>query len=218
MCAAGRYWLPAVATLTAVHLVGLNLRYVLEWKEQADFKEMVEDIALAKPETVSPKFNTSVGVSLEFEAPLNYYRLAEGLTWLNVADRRMKFYLMNDLYLYTADDWLHEDADSFVVLKAYPLTGARLAQRRGGPSLYNIKVDKKLDFDEPADSMATLQATSTETAALFVDFERNNRVYYWYHTAVRDGARHAHLVSRVSHVRHAQGGTPGRRGLRLRVE
>ena len=237
---AGRFWLPAAATLAALHLVGcLNLRYVLEWKEQADVKEMVEDIALAKPATPVPKFNANVGVSLEFEAPLNYYRLVDGLTWLNVADRRMKFHPMNDLYLYTAADWRGQDADSFVVLKTYPLTGARLARRRGGPPRYDIKIDERLAFDQAADSTATRQAASTAAmhtgarsgstdrghtrsggieypidfatlpaatsvltvramvwmqslsnanAALFVAFERNHQAYYWYHTAVRDGA------------------------------
>jgi hypothetical protein len=221
---AGQYWLPVAALLAAMHLVGcLNLRYVLEWKEQADMKEMVQDLALLRPDPPAGKFNTVVGVSLEFEAPLNFYRLVDGLTWLNVADRRMKFRPVNDLYLYTADDWRNVDADSFAVLKSYPLTGGRLLRKRIRPSRYEVMVDKKLDFDAdsgtrsgrtdrrhprsggieyqidlatlPAETsvvttraMVWMQSLRNANATLFVAFERNKRPYYWYQTAVRDGA------------------------------
>jgi len=162
---AGRYWLPVVAALAVLHLVGcLNVRYALDWKDEADIKEMVNDIALEKPATAEGKFNTSVGVSLEFEAPLNYYRLVDSLAWLNVADRRMKLHPMNDLYLYTAEDWRRQRSFEFEVLKTYPLVGARLVRRRGGPPPYEIRVDRRLDFEGPADSMTTLGATSTEVA------------------------------------------------------
>jgi hypothetical protein len=103
-------------------------------------------------------------MNLEFEAPVNFYRLMNGLTWLNVADRRMKAHPLSDLYLYSDDDWRAVNADSFVVLKAYPLSNSRLLRRKNRPPRYDTRFARMLDFEAPADSTTTLGATTTEVA------------------------------------------------------
>ena len=162
---AWRYGFAVVALLVTMHLGNcLNLTYVLEWKLAADVKRMLADLAVAKDVTPGVERTTVLGVNLEFEAPLNFYRLVGGLTWLTVADRRMKFHPLDDFYLYSEDDWQAIDADSFVVLKTYPLNNSRLLRRRHRPSHYEARLDKTLNFDAPADSMTTLRATSKEAA------------------------------------------------------
>lgn len=162
---AWRYCLPVGSIFVALHLLNcLNLTYVLEWKLAADVKEMVADIALAKDAAPEVERPTILGINLEFEAPINFYRLVDHLTWLNVADRRMKFHPLSDFYLYSDRDWQTINADSFVVLKTYPLNNSRLLRRKSRPSHYEINFDGTLDFEGPAASMATLGATSSEAA------------------------------------------------------
>ena len=163
---AWQYWLPALALLVALHFLNcLNLRYVLDWKLDADLKKMISDIALARNDARTGKFNTDAGVTLTLEAPLNYYRILDNLSWLNVVDRTMTFHPLNDFYLYSAADWRSVEPDSFVVVKTYPLSDSRLLRRRVRPSRYDIRLDKKLDFDGPADSITTLNTTSKEAAS-----------------------------------------------------
>jgi hypothetical protein len=165
---AWQYWLPAMAVLVALHFLNcLNLRYVVDWKLDADLKEMISDIALARTtnDAHTGKFNTDAGVTLSLEAPLNYYRIVDNLSWLNVVDRRMTFHPLNDFYLYSDADWQSVEPDSFVVVKAYPLSASRLLRRRVRPSRYDIRLDKKLDFEGPADSITTLNRTSKEAAS-----------------------------------------------------
>ena len=126
-----RYCLPVIAILVTLHLINcLNLTYVLEWKQAADVKQMVADIALAKGAAPEVERPTVLGVNLEFEAPINFYRLVDDLTWLNPADRRMKLHPLSDFYLYSDPDWHAVTADSFVVLKTYPLNNSRLLRRK----------------------------------------------------------------------------------------
>jgi len=160
---AWRYCLPVGSIFVAIHLLGcLNLTYALEWKLAADVKEMVADIAAARGARPSAERTTTLGVNLEFEAPLNFYRLVNGLTWLNVANRRMKLHPLSDFYLYSDRDWQSVNTDLFVVLKTYPLNNSRLLQRKSRPAHYQIRFDRTLDFEGPADSMTTLGATSNE--------------------------------------------------------
>ena len=156
-----RYSLPAIAILVTLHLLNcLNLGYALEWKQDADVKRMLADIAATNERTPGEERRTILGVNLEFEAPVNFYRLVDGLTWLNPADRRMKRHPLSDFYLYTESDWEAASADSFVVLKTYPLSNSRLLRRKSRPSHYTVGFERTLDFDAPADSMTTLETTS----------------------------------------------------------
>jgi hypothetical protein len=160
-----RYCLPIGSIFVAIHLINcLNLTYVLEWRLAADVKEMIADVAVARDATSAAERTTTLGINLEFEAPLNFYRLVDGLTWLNVANRKMKFHPLSDFYLYSDRDWQSVNTDLFVVLKTYPLNNSRLLQRKSRPSHYQVRFDRTLDFEGPADSMTTLGATSSEVA------------------------------------------------------
>jgi hypothetical protein len=121
---------------------------------------MLADIAAANEGMAGVERRTVLGVNLEFEAPVNFYRLVDGLTWLNPADRRMKLHPLSDFYLYTDSDWEAASADSFVVLRTYPLNNSRLLRRTSRPSHYAVRFERMLDFDAPADSMTTLEAIS----------------------------------------------------------
>jgi hypothetical protein len=156
-----RYCLPVIAILVTLHLLNcLNLAYALEWKQDADVKRMLADIAAANERTPGVERRTVLGVNLEFEAPVNFYRLVDGLTWLNPPDRRMKLHPLSDFYLYTESDWEAASADSFVVLKTYPLNNSLLLRRKSRPSHYAVRFERTLDFDASADSMTTLETTS----------------------------------------------------------
>ena len=160
-----RYCFAIGSVFVALHLLNcLNLTYVLEWRLAADVKEMIADIAVARNAMPAVERTTTLGMNLEFEAPLNFYRLVDGLAWLNVATRRMKFHPLSDFYLYSDRDWQNVNADSFVVLKTYPLNNSRLLQRKSRPAHYEIRFDRTLDFEGPADSMTTPGATSSEVA------------------------------------------------------
>jgi hypothetical protein len=160
-----RYSLPVVAIIVTLHLMNcLNLTYALEWKLDADVKHMLADIAVARGATPGVERPSVLGVNLEFEAPINFYRRMDGLTWLNPADRRMKLHPLSDFYLYSEGDWEAVAADSFVVLKTYPLNNSRLLRRRTRASRYDVRFEKTLDFDAPADSMTTLETTSEDAA------------------------------------------------------
>jgi hypothetical protein len=162
---AGRRWqygLPIAGVLVAAHLLNcLNLTYALEWKLDADVKRMLADVAAAKDARATER-PIVLGMNLEFEAPLNFYRALDGLTWLNVADRRMKYHPLSDFYLYSESDWRAVPADSLVVLKTYPLNNSRLLRRRTPPPPREVRFRRTLDFDAPADPMTTLAAPSKD--------------------------------------------------------
>jgi hypothetical protein len=148
----GPYSLALLALLVGLHTARcLNLRYVLEWKAGADVKQMVSDLGALRDETPAEKFNTDVGVNLDLETPVNYYRAVARLTWLNVADRRAKLHPLNDFDLLTEADWQVVNADSFAVLKTYPLTGGRLVRRRNRPSQYHINFTRTWEVDASSD-------------------------------------------------------------------
>jgi hypothetical protein len=105
-----------------------------------------------------------LGIGLDLEAPINFYRLVDRLTWLNVADRRMKSHPLSDFYLYAEDDWQAVDPDSFVVLQTYRSGNTRLLRRRVRPSRYELVIEKTVDFDRPADSMSIPGATAEDVA------------------------------------------------------
>lgn len=159
-----RWGLAAGAVLTSVHLLNcLNLRYLLEWKLSADVKRMIADVAAQAP---APAAGPTIvlGIDVEFEAPLNFYRLVDGLTWLNVADRRMKLHPLADFYLYTEADWRAAERSAFTVLKTYPLGGSLLLRRRVRSSRYDLVCERTLDFEGPADSSVDLGSTSLKAA------------------------------------------------------
>jgi hypothetical protein len=136
---AWRYGLRGAAALLALHLVAsANGRYVLEWKSGAEVREVIQVVAARRGTLPTGKPTVDLGAGLEYEAPLNYYRAAAGLSWLNVVDRHARASLLNDFYLFSEQDWRGIAPDSFTVVRMYPLSGARLLQRRVRPARYLI--------------------------------------------------------------------------------
>jgi hypothetical protein len=178
-----QYGLGTVAVVVGLHtIMCLNFQYALEWKLDADVKSMLKDIAAARDPASGDKFNTDVGVNLEFVAPLNFYRAVAGLTWLNVADRRAQSHPLNDFYLYSDEDWRTTDADSFVVLKTYPLNQSRLLRRRRSPSHYNIRLSKTMVFDRSATSTTPTDSTPTGAAHGPLASGRTDEAHHYSHS------------------------------------
>jgi hypothetical protein len=121
----------------AVHaLSSANGRYVLEWKGGAEVRDVLRELAASRGPLPPGKPTLDLGASLEYEAPLNYYRAVAGLTWLNVVDRHVQTSPLNDFYLVSEEDWRTIAADSFTIIRTYPLSGARLLRRRTRPARY----------------------------------------------------------------------------------
>ena len=150
-----------ISLLLVFHFANsMNMKYVLEWKWDADVREMIHDLDSLKAETPKEKFSMDVGMNLEFELPFNFYKFKNNLTWLSPAVRSMKFHPLSDFYLYFESDLEKINLDSFVVLKSYPLFNNKLLKRKYKPSHYEILFSKMLDYDSPADSVSYLNSVS----------------------------------------------------------
>lgn len=151
-----KYILPVIVFATVLHFINCyNLKYVLEWKWDADVKEMVYDIDALKNETPPEKFNTDVGMNFEFEQPFNYYRYVNDLTWLNIAggDGYKKFSPLCEFYLYFENDLNKNNADSFDIIKTYPLNQNKLLRRKYNPKNYKVCFEEKINFDKNNDTI-----------------------------------------------------------------
>jgi hypothetical protein len=145
------YTLPAVCFILIAHFCYcLNTKYVFEYYLNADMKEMMHDIDSLTKEKPIQKFSLDVGISYDFLEPFNYYRCVNKLTKINVADKFQKSNPLNDFYLFT-EDKIH--ADSFIVLKTYPLFGNMLLKNKYKRSKYTIYLSQKTDFDPAQDSI-----------------------------------------------------------------
>jgi|GEM_PF-1477595 len=148
------YFLHATAVLLTLHFCScINLKYVFEYYPTADMKEMMHDIDSLKIKTPVQKFSTDAGVSYDFLESFNYYRSIDKLSGLNIADKEKKYDPLNDYFLFTDKDYKKINADSFVVIKAYPLFNSRLLKRKYKASEYTICLAKKLDYDSSNDSL-----------------------------------------------------------------
>ena len=162
---AGRFALPAAAAAVGFNLLGcLNLTSTLEWRASADVTRMLADVAAARSIEPHAPHPIVLAIGLDLEAPINFYRLVDRLTWLNVADRRAKSHPLSDFYLYAEDDWRSVKADSFVVLNAYALSHSRLLRRRVRPSGYELVFRSRVDYDGGPGSTTTSGPTTGEVA------------------------------------------------------
>ncbi|MFI5220384.1 MAG: hypothetical protein ACHQNT_12945, partial [Bacteroidia bacterium] len=155
------YALFAIALFATVHfIISMNFKYVLEWKWDADVREMISDIETRKNEIPPGKFCTDIGMNLEFEAPINFYRYVNNLNWMNRASVSKKFSPLCDFYLYIESDLKKIDMDSFITLKTYPLFNSKLLKPKYRQMNYEILFSKKLDFESEADSITSLNNVS----------------------------------------------------------
>lgn len=104
-----------------------NFSYTLEWKGNAVVKQMLNDLKIVK--TVPPgKPTISIGMPLDFEPPVNFYRAKNALRWLNTASREGTTDPRQDYYFLDSATFRKMDKRNITVLKTYPLTGDVLAK------------------------------------------------------------------------------------------
>lgn len=160
-----RYVLPVIALFGISHFANsMNLKYVVEWNWDADVKEMISDIGSRKDEIPLGKSGIDLGLNLEFEAPVNFYRSVNGLTWLNRTSVNKKNSSLCDFYLYKDSDMKNIDMDSFIVLKTYPLFNSKLLERKHKPLNYEALFSKKIDFDSQPDSISSFNYVTDKYA------------------------------------------------------
>ncbi len=116
------------ATIVFVHfLFAFNLKYVYEWKEDCETKEMLADLEKMKTQPAE-KFNISIGIPLVLESSINYYRGVNNLSWLNQAMRSTQINYLNDYFFLRPVDFELANKDSLEVIKIYPITKNILAK------------------------------------------------------------------------------------------
>lgn len=135
------------ALVVFVHfLFSFNLKYVYEWKDECDSKEMLQDLKQIKQPPKS-KFNLSISMPLILESEINYYRVADTLTWLNQAIREKKIHYLHDYYFLKKDQYDMIQHDSLEVIKIYPTSGNILAKAKYPYTNSIIVFDSIIDFE-----------------------------------------------------------------------
>ncbi len=130
------------AGITMFHfLYSMNFKYVFDWKEDCETKEMLSDLEKInqRPEV---KFNSMIGIPLFFESSINYYRMANGLNWLNQVSRSKELNYINDYFFITKQQYDQVNKDSLLLIKKYPITNNVLAKSIHKPKVEYTHFDK----------------------------------------------------------------------------
>jgi hypothetical protein len=118
------------AAAVLIHfLCSFNLKYVYEWKDDCETKEMLSDLERIR-EKPRERFNISLGMPLSLESSINFYRIVRHYDWLSQAMRSKRVNYLNDYFLLTPREQEYADRDSLEILKTYPITGNILAKPR----------------------------------------------------------------------------------------
>lgn len=141
----------ASAVVLIVHFcLAFNLRYVLEWNQDADTKEMLSDLEKIKvvPEG---KETVSIGIPLIFDPAINFYREKNDLTWLNTVWRNETTNPLQDYFFLSPDVLAKANRDSIEILKTYPGTRHVLARPKYPVKEFKAAVTKEFDFENEPD-------------------------------------------------------------------
>lgn len=127
----------------------MNISYVLEWKLDANVKEMLKDLekVIVIPDG---KETVSIGIPLIFDPAINFYREKDNLTWLNTAWRNETNNRCHDYYFLTKEE-AEAMADSLIVLKTYPVTMNVLAKPKFPAKMRTTLVSQTILFEDKAD-------------------------------------------------------------------
>jgi hypothetical protein len=160
-------WLRSIFILHSFFMIlhfinSMNLHYVLEWKYNADTKEMLQLIQSA--DLPPKKINISIGASLDVLMPINYYRVTNHLIHLNAVISESEFDQRNDYTFLTAYKFSKTNKDSVQIIKTFPPFGNVLAQRKYKPRFYEICLQSILDFENKTDSLQQFGITTSENA------------------------------------------------------
>jgi hypothetical protein len=153
-------WISCISAIPVlIHLFwAFNLTYVLEWKPDADTKEMLEDLDKIK-KIPKGKETISIGMPLIFEASTNYYRERNNLFWINTASRFDSRIKMNDYFFLTPKELLRFDKDSFQIIKRYPVTGNVMAKATFTPKEIHESIRKEISFEDLENEYFVLDST-----------------------------------------------------------
>ena len=104
----------------------MNFNYVLEWKPDADTKNMIADV-----EKIHQSSNEKTTVRTEkfFDTPIDFYRVTHNLTWLNVINEKHILNNKNEFYFGTKEGMSNFTNDSLQIIKSYAFTKNVLAAR-----------------------------------------------------------------------------------------
>lgn len=125
---AGAMYIAAAAALVHFSFSG-NFSYVLEWRSGSDVKAMLSDLGKIK-KIPAGKSTISIGIPLEFDPPINFYREKDNLAWLNTAWRGGTTDLRQDYFFLDPETAQQMNKDSVTIIKTFPGTGNVLARPR----------------------------------------------------------------------------------------
>lgn len=136
------------AIFVTIHTIrAINFKYVLEWKWDANTKEMLAD--LEKLKKVSPeKGNISLSIPLLFESDINFYRGMNHLNWLNIVARSKRRELFDDYYYLSPKELSQIHPDSIEILKTYPVTNNVLVEPKFKWKNPRVCVQQELRFEK----------------------------------------------------------------------
>ena len=142
-------FLPVVINVLVVfHFVwAFNLNYVLEWKSNADVKQMLSDLKKVV-EIPKEKISIDICIPLSFDQPINYYRAVDDLNWINTVERNSTAnFLFDYLYLEPAE-FTSINTDSMIVFNTYPITGNIFGKPKDPPNLSKLCFQQELNFEK----------------------------------------------------------------------
>ncbi|MCE3277832.1 MAG: hypothetical protein K0S44_23 [Bacteroidetes bacterium] len=122
-----------------------NLTYVLEWRFDANTKEMLSDLNEIKA-VPKGKETVSVGIPLIFHPATNFYRELKDYSWLNTTWRKETNNMLHDYFCISKNDLKGFNMDSLQIIKTYPGTGNMLARPRYPVKEYHAQIEKIQTF------------------------------------------------------------------------
>jgi hypothetical protein len=140
------YWVHGSAIFMLIHFfLCCNLTYVLEWRYDANTKEMLSDLNEIK---VIPKGKetVSVGIPLIFDPATNFYRELNEYAWLNTAWRKETNNMLHDYFCISQNELKGFSLDSLEIIKTYPGTGNMLARPKYPVKEYHAQIEKRQSF------------------------------------------------------------------------
>ena len=142
--------------LTILHFVlAFNLHYVLEWKPDADIKQMIVDLDKIK-EIPQGKNTISIAIPLEFDQGINFYRVKDKRTWINTVERSDVNDKRYDYLFISPEEFSKINMDSIEIIKRYPGTNNILAKIKETPNLTKVCFSQQLDFANTKEKMYTI--------------------------------------------------------------
>jgi len=144
------------AVFCSVNFAGaFNLRYVRDWKCDADTKEMLNDLEKIKIIPEEKKI-VSIGIPLEFDPAINFYRAKNNLLWLNAAWENEPTNKLNDYFYLSPEMYSQINKDSVDVIKVYPLTKNVFARPKYRPEKISVLVNTETASDKASASIITI--------------------------------------------------------------